>query len=488
MGSAQTTEEMGVDILIYVGGGLGSLTFAVGTLGAYCASATKSRMMAAWKVEYLKAVLRQDSAWYDVNRGQELAGRMGEAMVKIEKALGLAPFNALTPLANIPTALIIAFVMSPKLAGVGLAVSLLVAVPASLTVGYLVISKAKANSEAYAHAGGEVSEALGAVRTVAAFGLERLKIDKYSHALVAVGVAVRTRTMWLAFALASLTAFIFYLISAETYVAMRIVVPAMEASAKEVVAEYMCMPDVCKATWNPSVLLESIPFAMQPEYVGLIQEPGGCPAGWNHFVATCRSWSQVTETLDSMGMTYNSSLFPADINCAGVDFVALFTAMTAIVMAFLTLPSVPGAVGDWLEGDGAAGRCLEIITTVPDIDPFSDKGTVLTSVRGNIELKNVSFAYTVVGGVKVSILNGIDLSIPAGSSMALFGPSGCGKSTIISLLERFYDPTSGAIYLDGVDLRSLNVKFLRTQLALVGQEPILFNGTVRSSPSCSHTP
>ena len=68
-------------------------------------------------------------------------------------------------------------------------------------------------------------------------------------------------------------------------------------------------------------------------------------------------------------------------------------------------------------------------------------------------------------------------------AVALCGPSGCGKSTLISLLERFYDPTAGSITLDGVDLRELNVRWLRSRMGLVGQEPVLFMGTVAENIS-----
>ena len=73
---------------------------------------------------------------------------------------------------------------------------------------------------------------------------------------------------------------------------------------------------------------------------------------------------------------------------------------------------------------------------------------------------------------------GYSLTIPAGQTVALCGPSGSGKSTIIGLIERFYDPQSGTVKLDGVDLKTLNVKWLRSQLGLVGQEPVLFSGSV----------
>eukprot|EP00325_Prymnesiales_sp_UTEX-LB-985_P007146 CAMPEP_0174697474 /NCGR_PEP_ID=MMETSP1094-20130205/3329_1 /TAXON_ID=156173 /ORGANISM="Chrysochromulina brevifilum, Strain UTEX LB 985" /LENGTH=219 /DNA_ID=CAMNT_0015894465 /DNA_START=81 /DNA_END=740 /DNA_ORIENTATION=- len=68
--------------------------------------------------------------------------------------------------------------------------------------------------------------------------------------------------------------------------------------------------------------------------------------------------------------------------------------------------------------------------------------------------------------------------VEAGQTVALCGPSGSGKSTVIALIERFYDPQSGVVMLDGIDIKSLNVKWLRSQLGLVAQEPVLFSGSI----------
>jgi len=77
-----------------------------------------------------------------------------------------------------------------------------------------------------------------------------------------------------------------------------------------------------------------------------------------------------------------------------------------------------------------------------------------------------------------NICQGYTLDVKAGQVCALCGPSGSGKSTIISLIERFYDPQQGTISIDGVDIKTLNLKWLRLQIGLVGQEPVLFQGTV----------
>ena len=113
------------------------------------------------------------------------------------------------------------------------------------------------------------------------------------------------------------------------------------------------------------------------------------------------------------------------------------------------------------------------------IDSSSDEGKKPSSVDGEIIFNNVSFSYPT--RQESTVFNGLSLTIKAGQTVALVGPSGSGKSTTVSLLERFYDPTSGAILLDGIDLKDLNVSWLRDQIGLVSQEPVLFARSIKEN-------
>ncbi|MED6160492.1 hypothetical protein PIB30_051933 [Stylosanthes scabra] len=124
------------------------------------------------------------------------------------------------------------------------------------------------------------------------------------------------------------------------------------------------------------------------------------------------------------------------------------------------------------QGTVAASRVFSVIDRIPKIDPYSPDGRKLTVVRGRIELKNVSFAYP--SRPDSLILHSLNLVFSSAKTLALVGASGGGKSTIFALIERFYDPIEGTITLDGHDLRTLQVKWLRGQIGMVGQEPILF--------------
>jgi ATP-binding cassette subfamily B (MDR/TAP) protein 1 len=134
------------------------------------------------------------------------------------------------------------------------------------------------------------------------------------------------------------------------------------------------------------------------------------------------------------------------------------------------------ALADIKAVSATAARLFSLFDRRCAIDAFSDEGLKPQECRGEVEVKDVVFAYPT--SPDHMVCKNFSLRIPAGQTMALCGASGSGKSTLIQLLERFYDPSSGVITLDGVDIKTLNVRWLRGQLGLVGQEPVLFQGTV----------
>lgn len=109
----------------------------------------------------------------------------------------------------------------------------------------------------------------------------------------------------------------------------------------------------------------------------------------------------------------------------------------------------------------------------------SGGGKKLSKVEGHIKFKNVNFSYP--SRPDVLIFNKLSLDIPPGKIVALVGGSGSGKSTIISLIERFYDPLSGQVLVDGNNIRELDLKWLRQQIGLVNQEPALFATTIKDN-------
>ncbi|CAF4842443.1 unnamed protein product [Rotaria sp. Silwood1] len=124
----------------------------------------------------------------------------------------------------------------------------------------------------------------------------------------------------------------------------------------------------------------------------------------------------------------------------------------------------------------AAETFFDLFDRKPAIDNTSTEGQVLVDFRGEIKFDQVKFIYPI--RPTSIILNKFQLNIKPSQRVGLVGTSGCGKSTIIQLLERFYDVTSGRLFLDGVDIRQLNLQWVRSHIGLVSQEPILFDLTI----------
>ncbi|OAY83123.1 putative multidrug resistance protein, partial [Ananas comosus] len=157
----------------------------------------------------------------------------------------------------------------------------------------------------------------------------------------------------------------------------------------------------------------------------------------------------------------------------------VFAVGAAAVMGGLALGSGLTNVKYFSEASSAGERILEVIQRVPKIDSESTEGEVLGEVRGEIEFKGIEFAYP--SRPDNPIFVGLNLKVPAGKTVALVGGSGSGKSTVVALLERFYDPSAGEILLDGVDIKTLRLKWLRSQMGLVSQEPALFATSIKEN-------
>ncbi|MCY4466468.1 MAG: ABC transporter transmembrane domain-containing protein [Chloroflexi bacterium] len=137
---------------------------------------------------------------------------------------------------------------------------------------------------------------------------------------------------------------------------------------------------------------------------------------------------------------------------------------------------VIGVYSQLQEALGASKRVFEILDTQPDVQD-APNARKLQPVQGAIALRSLSFAYE----AEQVVLRDIDLEIAAGEIIALVGPSGAGKSTLFNLIPRFYDPDSGAIYVDGSDIRGLTQASLREQIGIVPQETLLFGGSIREN-------
>lgn len=192
-------------------------------------------------------------------------------------------------------------------------------------------------------------------------------------------------------------------------------------------------------------------------------------------IGTSMNWLTLYSSI-GLGIWYGVQLIITedyDLENVVVVFWSIITAGTHVGYASPYLES-------FQTGRIAARSIYDVIERRSLIDSAAETGSALgANFHTNIDLRNVHFAYPTRSDV--SILNGLHLSIKAGETVALVGSSGCGKSTIIQLIQRFYEPGAGEVLLDGVNLRKLNVGWLRQQIGVVGQEPILFDASIEEN-------
>ena len=155
---------------------------------------------------------------------------------------------------------------------------------------------------------------------------------------------------------------------------------------------------------------------------------------------------------------------------------AFFSFITALLLAYEPMKRLANLNASLQEGLASAQRLFDLFDTKPNIIDKPDAAT-LKIKGGNIVLNQVNFSYI----PKHPVINGVSLSVPAGKLVALVGPSGAGKSTILNLIPRFYEVDSGIIKIDGIDVQDATLDSLRRNIALVSQEIILFDDTVRAN-------
>ncbi|KAL0906235.1 hypothetical protein M5K25_024712 [Dendrobium thyrsiflorum] len=151
----------------------------------------------------------------------------------------------------------------------------------------------------------------------------------------------------------------------------------------------------------------------------------------------------------------------------------------ALTMAANSVSQSSALAPDATKAKDSAASIFGILDRKSKIDASIDEGLMLAEVMGDIEFQHVTFKYPT--RPQVQIFKDLCLRMPSGKTLALVGESGSGKSTVIALIERFYDPDSGTILIDGVEIQKLKISWLRQQMGLVSQEPVMFSGTIRSN-------
>jgi putative ABC transport system ATP-binding protein len=164
----------------------------------------------------------------------------------------------------------------------------------------------------------------------------------------------------------------------------------------------------------------------------------------------------------------------SQVRSGAISIGELTSFMMYTAFAGSSLFGLSSFYSELMKGVGAASRLFELQDRKPTIP--ATVGERVLSARGPIKFDHVSFSYPTRPAV--FIFNDLDFEIPQGKNVAIVGPSGGGKSTIGSLLLRFYNPNSGRVLIDGKDISGMNLKSLRRKIGVVGQEPVLFSGSI----------
>ncbi|MBN3326375.1 ABCB5 protein, partial [Atractosteus spatula] len=160
----------------------------------------------------------------------------------------------------------------------------------------------------------------------------------------------------------------------------------------------------------------------------------------------------------------------------GLHYIVVFRVIITVMISGTALSDVSSFTPDYAKAKTAAAQLFKLFDRVPRIKTSHDVGEKWDNFRGELEFDNCKFTYPTRPDIQV--LKGLSVSVKPGQTLAFVGSSGCGKSTSIQLLERFYDPEDGKVLIDGHISPNVNVSFLRSQIGIVSQEPVLFDYSI----------
>nr|QVT92302.1 ABC transporter [Salvia miltiorrhiza] len=514
--------------LVYlgIGGGVASL------LQMMCWMVTGERQAARIRGLYLKTILRQDIEFFDTQTSTgEIIGRMSGDTILIQDAMGEKVGKFIQFASTFLGGFLIAFCR-----GWLLAIVLCTCIPALGIAGafsaVLMGKMATLGQAAYAEAGNVVEQTVGSIRTVQSFTGEKQAVDKYDSKLqIAYKAAAKQGLasgtgfgcmLFVVFATYGLA--VWYggkLIITKGYSGGKVVnvimsimtggiaigqaFPCVNSFASGQAAAYKMFETINRKPKIDAecsgIVLEDIKgeielkdvyfrYPARPEVqifqgfsisipsgktAALVGQSGSGKSTVISLVESIRTVASFSSEDKVMKMYEKKCEAPLNEGvklglvsgiCFGIGSLALYWAQAfCFYMGAVLIKHNTASFGE--------------VFKQPKIDSSEEEGTTLASVRGEIELVHVSFKYPT--RPDIPIFRDLCLSIPSGKSVALVGESGSGKSTVIALIERFYNPDSGQIFLDGVELRKFKLSWLRHQMGLVSQEPVLFNDTIRAN-------
>jgi len=372
--------------------------------------------------EFLAAVLRQDVAWFDTTTTSDFATRMTEDLNKMQDGMGEKVGMLLRFICAGLTAFIYPFIQNWLLSLVLLSLVPILAIMGGV-MGKIMTSVSKDEMDNYGAAGAIAEEVLSAVRTVIAFGGQDKEVEKYSVELKSARKNAFIRGTLTATTMGLMFGIIYGMYGLGLWYGVKIMLDDRESEE----------------------------------------------------FAEC-STSCATE---NNGTDDQEALFKCINNCFRFDPGSTVVCVFGILQGGMGMGQSATYAEALNLARAAAVQIFKVISRKPTIDSSSDEGEKPGSFEGHIKFQDVAFNYP--SRKDVTILEDFNLEITKGTTVALVGSSGCGKSTCIQLVQRLYDPDSGAVMLDGKDLKDLNVGWLRDNIGIVGQEPVLFDCSIKEN-------
>ena len=354
----------------------------------YFVSWLGERTVADIRIAVNRNLLRQSPAFFEENRPAEIASRMTSDTTVIEQVVGTTVSVALRNMVMGIGGTVYLFTLAPQLA-VGLLIAIPVIVLPIVVIGRRLQAASRDSQDRIADVGAMVSETLGAMRIVQAFGQENREAARFGGSVETTFNSAKKRIRLRAFMTAIVMALIF---SAVTML-----------------------------LWKGAI--DVIEGRLTGGTIAAFVLTGGLVAG-------------------------------------------AFGALTEVY-------------GDLVRGAGASGRLNELLAAEPEIAPPSKPVALPQPPRGQVSFEAVKFRYPT--RPEVAALENFTLKVNPGETVAVVGPSGAGKSTLFQLAQRFYDPESGVIRVDGVALTSADPAEIRERMAYVPQETVLFASSARDN-------
>jgi len=375
-------------------------------------------MVARLRNDLYGSILKQDIAFFDENKSGELVSRLGSDTTLLQGVVGMSLPEALINIVKAIVSIVLIFIISPELAGVSIG-TIFVIVIISLPLGKMLAKYSKEYQDALGEAQTFSTEAIGSMRTVQSFAAESKEKNRYSG--------------------------------------------------------HIGDPDMYPWWWPKNkVDVDGFGFVNKSTY----------SIGFRRSIVNSGFFSIIFG--GGFGFLYVCLWYGFYLVQRGDMTLGELTAFQSYVFNIgLGLGTASTHIAKIIEGLGASGRVfylLDAIPSIPSPPKEGEKGKVLLkpkSMEGRINFEKVKFAYP--SRPDIDVLDDYTLEIPPDSTTALVGSSGSGKSTVVALLQRFYDINGGTLTIDDVDIKDLDVKWLRQHIGYVQQEPQLFGVSVREN-------